>query len=132
MGLFYLFLWLVWISDITGIIVTIEVYTNGPQASGTGGIPYDFSIFIAALVGVVAIFAFFPVGLLVFSHTRNFIKGKTTSETLSKAAYKVNYNEKTVWGNCVDMCCDKESGAGFMQAKEKYKKDLEVTLKDYN
>lgn len=130
--MFYIFLWLVWISDITGIIVTVEVYVYGSQASGSSGVPYDFSIFIAALVGIIAIFAFFPIGLLVYSHTRNFTRGKTTSETLSKSTYKVNHAGKTVYANCIDMCCDKESGSEYIQANEKYQKDLEVTLKDYN
>lgn len=110
----------------------MEVYVYGSQAPHTSGVPYDFSIFIAVMVGIIAIFSFFPIGLLVYSHTRNFMKGKTTSETLSKAGYKLNNNNKSVITNCTDMCCNKESGTGYIEANEKYKKDLEVTLKDYN
>jgi len=51
---------------------------------------------------------------------------------MSKAGSKFGGNDKGVIRNCTDMCCNKESGTGFINANEKYKKDLEVTLKDYN
>lgn len=104
----------------------------GHNAKNTSGIPYSFSVFIAALVGFVAIFAFFPVGLLVYSHSKNFLSGKTTSETLSKAGYKYQDLKRSKLDNCADMCCNRESQVSYTQASDKYKRDLEVTLKDYN
>jgi hypothetical protein len=132
LGLFYLFLWLIWLSIVMAVIVTCEVYVYGSEASGTSGVPYSFSIFVAAVVGLIAVFAFFPVSLLVYSHSKNFLSGKTTSETLSKAGYRFQDVKRSKVENCYDMCCNRESQGSYLQANEKYRKDLEVTLKDYN
>ena len=132
MGLFYLFLILVWISDIFGIVITFEVYLHGHESNRSDNIPYDFSIFIAAIVGLVAIFSFFPIGMLVYSHTKNFFSGQTTSEKFSKSGYKFREKKKNCVHNFFEMCCNRGESEGSQEAMIKYNKDLEVTLKDYS
>ena len=137
LGLFYLFLILVWASDICAVIITFEVYMYGGEAHAADHVPYDFSIFVAVIVGIVGIFSFFPIGMLVYSHTRNFMSGQTTSERFSKSGYKFSDGKSKLgvrrcWGNCMDMCCNGQDSEVTMQAVKQYNKDLEVTLKDYN
>ncbi|OMJ84115.1 hypothetical protein SteCoe_14805 [Stentor coeruleus] len=86
--LFYIFLLLVWISDINAIVITIEVYIYINLSSITSSISQEFLIFITIIVGLISIFSFFPIGLLVWTHTRNFISGQTTSEKFSSFGNK--------------------------------------------
>lgn len=132
LGLFYVFLLLVWISDINAVIITIEVYVYKNLPSGTSSIPHGVSIFIAVVVGLIGMFSFFPIGLLVWTHTRNFISGQTTSEKFSKSGSKVKNYKRTCLANCSDMCFNRDNPEMMFEANQKYKKDLEVTLKDYN
>ena len=60
------------------------------------------------------------------------MSGETTSEKLSKSSYKFQSMKKNCPGNCIQMCCNRESIEVAQETNKRYYKDLEVTLKDYN
>ena len=103
----------------------------GTESKTASNIPYYFSIFIAVVVGLIAIPAFFLIGMLVFSHTKNFWSGQTTSEKFSKSGYKFKDKKKSGFKNCFNMCCNVEDSERNIQTVVQYNKELEVALKDH-
>jgi hypothetical protein len=118
----------VWISDITGVSITFEVYLYGKESEDSDEIPYSFSIFIAVIVGVIGILAFFPIGMLVYSHTTNFLSGRTTSEKFSRSGSRFADAKRPWHKNCIDMCFNSIDSETSKKATVKYNKDLEMTL----
>ncbi|OMJ93480.1 hypothetical protein SteCoe_3603 [Stentor coeruleus] len=105
LGVFYMFLLILWVNIIVVILLCVNIFISKKEDNDGDDIPQLASWIVAGLFALIELFMFFPVSLLLWTHTKNFSIGLTTNERVS-AGRTTKKSSKNCCVNWKDMCCN--------------------------